>query len=488
MSTHEIGRLSEVGRLLVVDDDPLILQCMKLALPGPEYDVVTAESASRGLELFKQCQPDAVLLDIQLPDQSGLAALHELRELDRRVPVILMTGHGTAESVITAMSGGAFEYITKPFDPDDILPVIDSALETSRMARKPAMLPQDTRAAAKIGAADQILGNCPEMVEVFRSIGRVASRDVAVLILGETGTGKEVIARAIYQHSKRHDQIFHAINCAAIPEQLLESELFGHEKGSFTGADQRRIGKFETCNGGTLFLDEIGDMSPMMQTKLLRVLQQKEFERVGGNRTLQSDVRIIAATNRDLKAAMEDKSFRSDLYYRLNEFTIQLPALRDRGDDLGLMIDHFFTILAKSLEKEFVSVAPETMELLTQHKWPGNVRELQGVIKQTLLRSSGPVITPAFLPSGFTGLHESTHEASPTEDWEKDLRSHVTELLKTGADEIAGQIHDAVDRVVLTEVLKATGGNISEASIRLGISRPTLRSRLKHLGPGSDSE
>ena len=355
---QEIGRLGEVRRLLVVDDDPLILQCMKLALPPPDYDVFTAETASAALELFKQHQPDAVLLDVQLPDQSGLAALCELRELDRRVPVILMTGHGTAETVITAMSGGAFEYITKPFDPDDILPVIDSALETSRMARKPAMLPADARAAVKIGVADQILGGCPEMVEVFRSIGRVASRDVAVLILGETGTGKEVIARAIYQHSKRHDQIFHAINCAAIPEQLLESELFGHEKGSFTGADQRRIGKFETCNGGTLFLDEIGDMSPMMQTKLLRVLQQKEFERVGGNRTLQSDVRIIAATNRDLKAAMEDKSFRSDLYYRLNEFTIHLPPLRDRGDDLGLMIDYFFKTFAKSLEKEFVSVAP----------------------------------------------------------------------------------------------------------------------------------
>ncbi len=485
---QELGRLGEVRRLLVVDDDRLILQCIKLALPPPDYDVFTAETAREALELFKQHQPDAVLLDVQLPDQSGLAALCELRELDRRVPVILMTGHGTAETVITAMSGGAFEYITKPFDPDDILPVIDSALETSRMARKPAMLPADARAGVKIGVADQILGSCPEMVEVFRSIGRVASRDVAVLILGETGTGKEVIARAIYQHSKRHDQIFHAINCAAIPEQLLESELFGHEKGSFTGADQRRIGKFETCNGGTLFLDEIGDMSPIMQTKLLRVLQQKEFERVGGNRTLQSDVRIIAATNRDLKAAMEDKSFRSDLYYRLNEFTIHLPPLRDRGDDLGLMIDHFFKTFAKSLDKEFVSVAPETMEILEQHPWPGNIRELQGVIKQTLLRASGPVITPAFLPSGLTGSEEQPPEVSLAFAWQEGLRAHVTSLWQSGAHEISQQVHDSVDRVVLSEVLQATGGNISEASVRLGISRPTLRSRLHHLGLRAESD
>ena len=478
----------EVGRLLVVDDDPLILQCMKLALPGPDYEVLTAESASAGVQLFKQQQPDAVLLDIQLPDQSGLAALHELRELDRRVPVILMTGHGTAETVITAMSGGAFEYITKPFDPDDILPVIDSALETSRMARKPAILPEDRDAKHANKNADQILGSCPEMVEVFRSIGRVAARDVAVLILGETGTGKEVIARAIYQHSRRHDQIFHAINCAAIPEQLLESELFGHEKGAFTGADQRRIGKFETCDGGTLFLDEIGDMSPMMQTKLLRVLQQKEFERVGGNKTLRSDVRIIAATNRDLKAAMEDKSFRSDLYFRLNDFTIHLPPLRDRGDDVTLMIDHFFKTEAKSLDKVFVSVAPETMELLTHYQWPGNVRELQGVIKQTLLRASGPVITPAFLPGGLTGTLETTAESPLAEAWEEGLRSHIAALLQDGTQEIATQVHDAVDRVLLPEALQATGGNISEASNRLGISRPTLRSRLKHLGLRADSD
>jgi len=475
---------NETGTLLVVDDDPLILQCMKLALPAPDYHVLTAETAAGGLELFKQHQPDAVLLDIQLPDQSGLGALQEFREIDRRVPVILMTGHGTAETAIGAMSGGAFEYVTKPFEPDDILPVIDSALETSRMARKPAILPSETEPNLEDDAADRVLGNCPAMVEVFRSIGRVASRDVAVLILGETGTGKEVVARAIYQHSARQDQIFHAINCAAIPEALLESELFGHEKGAFTGADQRRIGKFEICNGGTLFLDEIGDMSPVMQTKLLRVLQEKEFERVGGSKTLKTDVRIIAATNRDIEAAMAENLFRSDLYYRLNEFTIHLPPLRERGDDLSEMIEYFFARFARSLGKEFVGIAPETIAHLTQHSWPGNVRELQGVIKQTLLKASGPVITPAFLPAGFasTSTEVLSADTGSSHNWAHTLRSHVANLLEEDSQNIAENVHDAVDRVLLSEVLKQTKGNVSAASSRLGISRPTLRNRLKHLG------
>tara|TARA_R110002049_G_scaffold4601_5_gene32606 strand:+ start:839855 stop:841303 length:1449 start_codon:yes stop_codon:yes gene_type:complete len=473
----------ETPTLLVVDDDPLILQCMKLCLPEPDYRVVTADTAARGLQMFAEYKPDAVLLDIQLPDQSGLGALHEMHDIDRRVPVILMTGHGTAETAISAMSGGAFEYITKPFEPDDVLPVIDSALETSRMARMPATLPTENSNAAILGTEDRILGDCPAMVEVFRSIGRVASRDVTVLILGETGTGKEVVARAIYQHSKRHDQVFHAINCAAIPEALLESELFGHEKGAFTGADQRRIGKFEICNGGTLFLDEIGDMSPVMQTKLLRVLQEKQFERVGGSKTLQTDVRIIAATNRDLKSAIADSSFRSDLYYRLNEFTIHLPPLRQRGDDLCRMIAYFFAKSAKTLGKEFDSVAPETMSRLSAHTWPGNVRELQGIIKQTLLKASGPVITPSFLPAGFG----SPDHISPAADFvsgslEDDLRQQIRTLVETGSHNIAAEIHDRIDRILLSEVLDSTGGNVSAASTRLGISRPTLRSRLRQLG------
>lgn len=468
--------------LLVIDDDPLILQCMTLCLPEPDYRVLTAGTADAGIEIFKRHHPDAVLCDIQLPDRSGLAAATELRELDPRVPVILITGHGTAETAITAMSNGAFDYVTKPFEPDDILPLIDSALETSRMAKQPAVLPNDTK--SKVDASDnvdKVLGNCEAMVEVFRSIGRVASRDVAVLILGETGTGKEVVARAIYQHSKRHEQIFHAINCAAIPENLLESELFGHEKGAFTGADQRRIGKFEVCNQGTLFLDEIGDMSPVMQTKLLRVLQEKQFERVGSSKTIPTDVRIIAATNRNLEAAIADGTFRSDLFYRLNEFTIQLPPLRDRGSDLESMIQHFFQVFATRLEKEFVSIAPETIKRLCEHHWPGNVRELQGVIKQTLLKASGPVIVPAFLPALLQPGSENASATGDAADWENGFLVEVDRLIEAGSHLINDEITDRIDRLMFTRMLEATGGNLSEASNRLGISRPTLRNRMKQL-------
>ena len=509
---------NDIPSLLVIDDDPLILQCMKLCLPEPAHRVYTALTADEGQTLFRKHSPDAVLLDIQLAGQSGLAALHEFRELDSRVPVILMTGHGTAETAISAMSSGAFEYVTKPFEPDSILPLIDSAIETSRMARKPAVLPGHAATAPASASTDQVLGNCPAMVDVFRSIGRVASRDVAILILGETGTGKEVVARAIYQNSQRHDRVFHAINCAAIPENLLESELFGHEKGAFTGADQRRVGKFEVCNGGTLFLDEIGDMSPLMQTKMLRVLQEKEFERVGGSRPIKTDVRIIAATNRNLDAAMADGSFRSDLYYRLNEFTIRLPALRDRGDDVPAMAEHFFNVFAKQLDTDFVSIAPETMQRLTNHSWPGNVRELQGVVKQTLLKASGPVIVPAFLPANFGGTgitysaesrsagnasgaasdgvsssapqsgsqqssstHQSGNQQQSAAAWHAGLQMEVTRLLQSGSHLIGDQIHDAVDRVVIRQVLESTGGNISETAARLGISRPTLRHRIRHL-------
>lgn len=471
----------ETPKLLVVDDDPLILQCMKLCLPEPDYLVYTAETAAKGAALFAEYRPDAVLLDIQLPDQSGLAALHEFREMDRRVPVILMTGHGTAETAISAMSGGAFEYVTKPFEPDEILPLIDSAMETSRMARKPTILPNEKATEKAIRSSDQVLGECPAMIEVFRSIGRVASKGVAVLILGETGTGKEVVARAIYQHSERHDQVFHAINCAAIPEALLESELFGHEKGAFTGADGRRIGKFEICNGGTLFLDEIGDMTPVMQTKLLRVLQEKEFERVGGSKPIKTDVRIIAATNRDLDAAIAEGSFRSDLFYRLNEFTIHLPPLRERGGDVPNMIEHFFADSAKQLGKEFVSISPETMDRLIRHGWPGNVRELQGIVKQTLLKASGPVIVPAFLPTGFSEPPPMPSTIPQAETWHSGVAKEIARLLADGSQTVSDDIHDQLDRILLRQVLEATGGNISEASTRLGISRPTLRSRIRTL-------
>jgi two-component system nitrogen regulation response regulator GlnG len=297
-----------------------------------------------------------VVTDIRLSGTSGLDLLRELQAIDSRVPVILMTGHGTASTAIDAMRRGAFEYLLKPLDLDLLEAVINRALETSRMSRTPAKIADENDFD---GEGDLLVGQCPAMQEVYRQIGRVAGQDVTVLILGESGTGKEVVARSIYQYSNRADRLFLAINCAAIPEQLLESELFGHEKGSFTGAERKRIGKFEQCDGGTLFLDEIGDMTPLMQTKVLRVLQDQQFERVGGNEMVRTNVRLIAATNRNLTEMMEKGTFRADLYYRLNVYTIQLPPLRERDGDLQLLVNYFLKRFNRELGKSVTHISPK---------------------------------------------------------------------------------------------------------------------------------
>jgi two-component system nitrogen regulation response regulator GlnG len=472
----------EFGRLLVVDDDPLILQCLKLALPPPEYEVLTATTVAAGLSQFIRHEPDAVLLDIQLPDQSGLAALQDFRHIDRRVPIILMTGFGTATTVIEAISGGAFQCVPKPFEPDEILPIIDSALETGRLARRPVVLPDEVDGGRASDQVDQLIGTCKSMVEVFRMIGRVALRDVPVLIIGEPGTEKEVVARAIYQHSHRRELPFYPIDCSVISERELERELFGYVTGAFPAADQSRAGKLEICGAGTLFLDDIADLTPNVQTKLLRLLEQHQFERLGSDHALASKVRFIAGTRRDLSVAVQEKTFRSDLFHQLSPLTIQLPPLRQRGDDLPVMIEHFFQVTAKSLDQEYSAVSPEALARLTAYPWPGNVRELKAVVKQVLLRASGPVITPAFLPDAIQGCDVAPKPDTESQDWVPGLRTYVQQLLAGNNVEIAENVSDAVDRVVLTETLATTRGNISEASQRLGISRPTLRSRLKHLG------
>jgi two-component system nitrogen regulation response regulator GlnG len=316
--------------LLIIDDEPLALDCFRHLFPQGQVNVSTARTAAEGIKLFTDQRPDVLILDIRLPDLSGLEACRRFRDLDARVPIILITGYGTAETAIEAMRLGAFEYVLKPLDPAPLRQLINRAFEVSRRMRVPVTVraaesepPDDT--------LDLLVGNCSALQEVYKAVGRVAPQDVTVLIQGESGTGKELVARAIYSYSNRASEPFLAINCAAIPETLLESELFGHEKGAFTGADRKRIGKFEQCAGGTLFLDEIGDMTPLTQAKILRILQEKQFERVGGNESIRSDVRIIAATNRDLEAMIAAGGFRRDLYYRLNVYTIRLPPLRQRG-------------------------------------------------------------------------------------------------------------------------------------------------------------
>jgi two-component system nitrogen regulation response regulator GlnG len=320
------------------------------------------------------------------------------------------------------------------------------------------------------------------MQEVYKAVGRVAPQDVTVLILGESGTGKELVARAIYHYSSRSQGPFLAINCAAIPENLLESELFGHEKGAFTGADRRRIGKFEQCHGGTLFLDEIGDMSPLTQAKILRVLQGQEFERVGGNESLQTDVRLLAATNRDLEALVADGRFRGDLFYRLNVFTIMLPPLRQRRDDLHLLAEHFLRRFSKELKKEVRGIAPEALELLRRYPWPGNVRELQSVIKQALLHATGPVLLPEFLPALLRGEDKRAEGAGAAAFDFGGLTEYIRDQLRAGSTTLYADYQALTDRHLLAEVLRHTGGNLTQAARVLGMTRATLRTKLAAFG------
>ena len=479
-----------MSRLLIIDDDSLILDSFRYGFNESEYTIFTATSATEGVDLFAEHVPDVVLLDVRLPDMSGLDAFQKLHELDPKVPVILMTGHGTADTAIQAMRLGAFEYILKPFDLDSLSDLLESAVETSRMMRVPARVSDSVQADDDTtpvdDTADLLIGSCQAMQEVYRSIGRVAPKDVTVLILGESGTGKELVARAIYHYSGRSNGKLLVINCAAIPEPLLESELFGHEKGTFTGADRQRIGKFEICRDGTLFLDEVGDMTPSMQAKMLRVLQDQQFERVGGNETIQTNARLIAATNRDLEQLIRDREFRSDLYYRLNVYVIKLPPLRERGEDLSLLVRHFLDRFGRELKKEVSGVAPEAMDILRRHHWPGNVRELQSVLKHALLEATGSVIVPAFLPPSLSGDPKTHLSPSDSASPDSPLVKMTRERLEAGSTNVYAELIGAAERQVLTEVLRHVDGNMTQAAQRLGITRNTLRSKLSTLGIAID--
>ena len=358
-----------MATLLLIDDDPdLLRDRVSHVLPAPAHRVEIAKTGAEGLERVAAACPDVILLDLRLPDQSGLDILRQLRRIDARIPVVMVTVARSSDSAIEAMRHGAYDYLLKPIDLQKLDHVINEALKVSRLMREPAVVAETPPDEELPGEA--IIGCCPGMQEAYKAIGRVADQTFPVLITGESGTGKELVARAIYQHGPRAQAPFLALNCAAIPENLLESELFGHEKGAFTGADRRRIGKFEQCNGGTLFLDEIGDMPPATQAKMLRVLQEQAFERVGGNETIRTDVRLIAATHRDLKAWSDEGKFRPDLYYRLGVFTIHLPPLRERGDDLLMLVQHVgpklaLAILSVLSPDELVSaIAREDVERL----------------------------------------------------------------------------------------------------------------------------
>ncbi len=467
--------------LLLVDDEPGIQHAFRHALQKDDLKLRFASTAAEAVAEFRRARPNVVVLDVRLPDATGLETFRRLRELDARVPVILITGHGTTELAIQAIKEGAFEYLLKPVELPQFRETLDRALRSSAAMRTPAAMPEVED--APVGG-DLLLGRCPAMQEVYKAIGRVAGQDVTVLILGESGTGKELIARAIYQHSHRSQKPFLAINCAAIPENLLESELFGHEKGAFTGADRKRIGKFEQCHGGTIFLDEIGDMSALTQAKILRLIQEQRFERVGGTETIQTDVRLIAATNANLEALSEEGRFRKDLYFRLNVFSIVLPPLRERGDDVAILVEHYIRLFSQELNKPVKELTPEVLAAFRSYTWPGNVRELQSVIKQALLRMTGTVLLVDYLPVLLTGTTTLTTPmpAVTTPGALFDWDHFVSERIAAGSVTLFAESLERMEREVLVRLLKHTKGNQLQAAKILGITRGSLRTKIRALG------
>ena len=464
-----------MAKLVVVDDEPNVRYSLEKGLQSPELIVLSAGTARDGIECVRAESPDVVILDVRLPDLPGLAAYEQIRDIDPRLPVIIITAHGTTETAIEAMKLGAFEYLLKPVDLHQLRDTVAKAIEVSQLSRTPALF-ADERSDE---AADRIVGSSAPMQEIYKSIGRVAAQDVPVLITGESGTGKELVARAIYQHSRRSRAPFLAINCAAIPEALLESELFGHERGAFTGADRRRIGKFEQAHGGTILMDEIGDMSLSTQAKILRLLQDQQFERLGGNNAIATDVRVIAATNQDLEELVAAQRFRQDLLFRLNVFRLRLPPLRERIEDLSELVAYFLNKVNRELGKTVHAASPDALRLMQQHRWPGNVRELHSAIKFALVHATANVLLPEWLPENIrSGV--GTPVVQPSGGLE--MTQFIKELLSRGQPGVYDRVHTAVDQILLDEVLRFVRGNQVEAAELLGVSRNTLRARLRTLG------
>jgi two-component system nitrogen regulation response regulator GlnG len=464
--------------LLVIDDEESVGYSFQRVFEGDQVRVVTARTAAEGLAQILKSDPDVIVLDLQLPDRSGLSVFAEIQTQDRKRPVIIITAHGTTQTALEAMKEGAFDYLVKPLDLERLSQVVERAFEAARLMGVPAVLPEEE-------PSDQIIGRSSIMQEMCKLIGRVAPQDVNVLILGESGTGKELVARALYHHSRRASRPFLAINCAAIPETLLESELFGHEQGAFTGATRRRIGKFEQCDGGTLFLDEIGDMALAVQAKMLRVLQEQRFERIGSNEAVQTRVRVLAATNQDLEKLVADGRFRKDLYFRLKVVTIQVPPLRDHLEDLAELAHYFLFRFDRELRLDLRGFDPGALELLQSYAWPGNVRELQSTIKQAMLNASGQIIVPEFLPDALRRQLPPVGggaAASPA----LDLEAFIDGLLRRGEADLHRKVLDAVERVLLPRVIRYTHGHQSQASDLLGLNRTTLRHKLRSLGLAVD--
>ena len=458
--------------LLVIDDEESVRYSFRYVFGDEDVRVLTAATAAEGLEAVRNEHPDVIVLDLKLPDRSGMDLFAELQSEDARRPIVVITAHGTSDTAIEAMKRGAFDYLVKPVELEKLTQILRRAFDAAHLMRVPALLPAED-------VGDRIIGRSAVMQEMSKAIGRVAPQDVNVLILGESGSGKELVARALYHHSPRADRPFLAINCAAIPEALLESELFGHEHGAFTGAHRRRIGKFEQCDGGTLFLDEIGDLAPAVQAKMLRVLQEQRFERLGGNEIVQTKVRLLAATNQDLEKLVAQGRFRKDLYFRLKGATIRVPPLRDRAGDVAELVHYFLFRFNRELSRDFRAVAPETLAVLEAYSWPGNVRELQSVLRETMLHGAGHVLCPEFLPPE---ISRRPPVPSPPSELRGELAALIDGWLAQGSRELHAKSVETVERVLLARVLQHTGSNLTQASELLGLSRNTLRQKMRSLG------
>ena len=467
-------------RILLIEDDPGITTTLQRVLASDGHEVTIERRGDGGLTRAKTETFDVILCDVKLPGLSGLDVVKELHAARPRLPIILMTAHGTTNTAIEATKLGAFDYLLKPFEMPELLDAVGKALATSRLVSEPVSIgtPGTTR--------DTIIGTSRSMQEIYKEIGRAAAKPVNVLICGETGTGKELVARALYQHSDRSQGPFIAINCAAIPETLLESELFGHERGAFTGAEARRIGRFEQAHGGTLFLDEIGDMTLSTQVKLVRVLQECALQRVGGKETIPVDVRVIAATHRDLQAAIQQKEFREDLYYRLSVVTVCLPPLRERREDVPALVEYFMKKYGEALGAAQPSIHPEAMQLLQSQPWPGNVRELENVVRKALLVAGGYTINSDHVRAVIS------RSRSDGESGDQTLRSMADALLAAAQrGELAdahGRLLEAAEREIIGQAIELTHGNQLQAARLLGISRLTLREKLIQFGLRPDPQ
>ena len=463
-----------MNTILVIDDDDQLRLSFCRLLKEENYTVISAASGEAGLDIVRGTLLDLVILDMRLPGMNGMETFKEIRKVDTKLPVIIVTAYGTTDIAIEATKMGAYDYVLKPFEVPEMLTLIRQAIEAGYFMRSPVVV--DASPGGQQG--DAIIGQSWLMQTVYKTIGRVSQTDATVLIRGESGTGKELVARAVYQHGIRSGKSFLIINCVAIPETLLESELFGYEKGAFTGASQRHIGKIEQANGGTVFLDEIGDMPLNIQAKILRLLQEKSIERLGGEKTIPVDVRIIAATNKNLEQAiLEQGKFREDLYFRLKVVTIELPPLRERKEDIDPLISFYLHKFSAELKIDNPSIQPEALTLLNRYEWPGNIRELSNLIQKVLIFNRGAPISAADLEQ----IIEKKNKTGRDGEIElTTIRHWVRQLLVNPSGTYSfDDFMDTVSSIVISEALKSTNGNRTQAAKLLGLSRPTLHAKIE---------